>query len=138
LKNKKIFEGKYLINKGTGSVYIRGYPGKWLKSARLRIHRKASGDWQRAKGHIPSEPPYPGGKKVERKEKVLMVFMSLFWLKLLGVHKVSLYFHVLMVICLSSPLGSSCPKSLCLLGSTRHVTHLQHLLWKVSGGKYSL
>lgn len=43
LKKEKIFEGKYSINKDTAGVDVRRYSGKWLKSGKLRIHRKASG-----------------------------------------------------------------------------------------------
>lgn len=54
LKKEKMFEGKYLINKDTAGVDIRGHSGKWLKAGKLRIHRKASGGWNTAGSHIPS------------------------------------------------------------------------------------
>lgn len=44
--------------------------GKWPKSGKLRVHRKASEVWHMAGGHIPPVLPHPGkGEKLGGKQK---------------------------------------------------------------------
>lgn len=86
VEKRKIFEGKYSINKDIAGVDIRGHTGKRLKSGKLRIHRKASGGWNTAGSHI-AYCAFMASKGREAGEKMEVRTSSvckalLFWLKL--------------------------------------------------------
>lgn len=86
VEKRKIFEGKYSINKDTAGVDIRGHTGKRLKSGKLRIHRKASGGWNTAGSDI-ADCAFMASKGREAGEKMEARTSSvckalLFWLKL--------------------------------------------------------